>query len=67
MGVIKEFQGRGIDIVFHYNSYKNGLPKGYYKGEFSWVLENNVMMNREAEMLGAHIHKTYRLYDKSCS
>jgi len=65
MGVIKEYQNRGIDIVFHYYSYKNGLPKGFFRGEFSWVLDNNVMMMREAEMLDAHIYKTYRLFDKA--
>ncbi|HNQ43248.1 MAG TPA: peptidogalycan biosysnthesis protein, partial [Candidatus Cloacimonadota bacterium] len=65
MGVIKEFQGRGIDTLFYYYSYKNGLPKGYFRGEFSWVLENNTMMIRVAEMLDARIYKTYRLYDKA--
>jgi hypothetical protein len=29
------------------------------------VLDNNVMMMREAEMLDAHIYKTYRLFDKA--
>lgn len=67
MGVIKEFQGRGIDSLFYYYAYKNGLPKGYYKGEFSWVLENNTMMIRVAEMLDAIPYKTYRIYDKAIS
>lgn len=67
MGVIKEFQGRGIDSLFYYYSYKNGLPKGYFRGEFSWVLENNTMMIRVAEMLDAVPYKTYRLYDKAIS
>jgi GNAT superfamily N-acetyltransferase len=65
MGVIKEFQGRGIDTLFYYHQYKNGLPKGLFRGEFSWVLENNTMMIRVAEMLDAKIYKTYRLYDKA--
>lgn len=63
MGVIREFQGHGIDTLFYYHSYKNGLPKGYFKSEFSWVLENNTMMIRVAEMLDAIPYKTYRLYD----
>jgi len=63
MGVIRQFQGHGIDTLFYYYSYKNGLPKGYFKGEFSWVLENNTMMIRVAEMLDAIPYKTYRLYD----
>jgi len=67
MGVIKEFQGRGIDSLFYYYSYKNGLPKGYFRGEFSWVLENNTMMIRVAEMLDAVPYKTYRIYDKAIS
>lgn len=65
MGVIKEFQGHGIDTLFYYYSYKNGIPKGYIRGEFSWVLENNTMMIRVAEMLDAEKYKTYRLYDKA--
>ncbi len=65
MGIIKEFQGRGIDSVFHYHSYKNGLPKGYVRGEFSWVLETNTLMMHVAEKLDAVIYKTYRLYDKA--
>ncbi|HCM16178.1 MAG: GNAT family N-acetyltransferase [Candidatus Cloacimonadales bacterium] len=64
MGIIKEYQGRGIDTLFYYYSYKNGLPKGFFRGEFSWVLENNTMMIRVAEMLDAKIYKTYRIYDK---
>lgn len=64
MGLIKEFQGRGIDTLFYYYSYRNGLPKGYFRGEFSWVLENNTMMIRVAEMLDAIRYKTYRIYDK---
>ncbi len=64
MGVIKEFQNRGIDTLFYYHSYKNGIPKGIVHGEFSWVLETNTMMLRVAEMLKATPYKTYRLYDQ---
>ncbi len=65
MGIIKEYQGRGIDSIFHYHSYTNGLPKGYFKGEFSWVLETNAAMMHVAEKLDAYIYKTYRIYDKA--
>ncbi|MEN6445263.1 MAG: GNAT family N-acetyltransferase [Candidatus Cloacimonas sp.] len=65
MGIVKEFQGRGIDTLLYYHSFKNGLPKGYYRSEFSWVLENNMPMINVAEKLGAKIYKTYRLYDKA--
>lgn len=65
MGVVKEYQNRGIDTIFHYYSYRNAIPKGIYYGEFSWVLECNTMMMRVADMLGADPYKTYRLYEKS--
>jgi hypothetical protein len=65
MGVLKEYHSRGIDVVFHYHSFKNGIPMGIKKAEMSWVLEDNTMMIREAEMFNARIYKTYRIYDKA--
>jgi len=64
LGVVPEFIGKGIDSLFYYYTWKNGIKKGYYMGEFSWVLETNTMMNKIAEHLGASIHKTYRIYEK---
>ena len=64
MGVIHEFQGKGIDSLFYYYTWKKGLEKGINRGEFSWVLETNTMMNKIAKHLGARIHKTYRIFEK---
>jgi len=66
MGVIDEFQGKGLDSLFYYYTWKNGMEKGFHIGEFSWVLETNTMMNKIARHLGAKIHKTYRIYEVSC-
>lgn len=66
MGVIKEFQSRGIDAVFYQKSYERAyhyFPK-FKTAEFSWVLETNTMMNRLAKSLGGDVHKRYRIYDK---
>jgi len=65
MGVIPEYQKRGIDSVFYWETYRRGVKKGYKWGEFSWILENNTMMNRAAQMMGAHVYKTYRVYEKA--
>lgn len=64
MGVIHEFQTRGIDILFYYYSWQKGVELNYNRGEFSWVLEDNEMMNRIAKHLGASIHKRYRIFEK---
>ncbi len=65
MGVLKEHRQKGIDIVFYYETFKNGLKHGFNKGEMSWILENNIPMRRALEKIyGIHIYKTYRLYEK---
>ncbi len=64
MGVIKEYQGKGIDSLFYYYTWKNGMKAGFNRGEFSWVLETNTMMNKIAKHLGADIHKIYRVFEK---
>ncbi|MBW6516732.1 MAG: GNAT family N-acetyltransferase [Candidatus Cloacimonetes bacterium] len=64
MGLLKEYQKRGIDGLFYYHTTKNGFAKGFNEGEFSWVLEDNIEMNNVAHKLGATIHKTYRIFDK---
>ena len=37
---------------------------GYDRGEFSWVLEDNVLLRRSLERFGAHVYKTYRIFEK---
>jgi hypothetical protein len=65
MGVVKEFQNRGIDIVFYYNSYKKAYEmKRFVDSELSWILETNDMMNRIGRSLGGKKYKTYRIFDK---
>ncbi|MGA3193223.1 MAG: N-acetyltransferase, partial [Candidatus Bathyarchaeia archaeon] len=46
MGVIPEYQKRGIDIVFYIETVKQCLAKGFKGGELSWILEDNDLMNR---------------------
>jgi GNAT superfamily N-acetyltransferase len=63
MGVVKELQNLGIAAIFYDEIYSKVPWHGYPKGEMGWVLENNVMMNRAAEMIGGRLSKTYRIYE----
>jgi len=63
MGVVPEFQKRGIDTVFYVETYNVGVKRGYTWAELSWVLEDNVKMNRILDLLGAKLYKKYRLYE----
>jgi len=64
MGVKREYQKRGLDVLFYLQTIKNGFAKGIYQGEFSWILEDNLMMNRIMTTLGAKVYKKYRIYEK---
>jgi GNAT superfamily N-acetyltransferase len=64
MGVLPDYQKRGIDHLLHYETRQRGLAAGYRAAETSWVLETNTMMNAVADTLGHSRYKTYRMYDK---
>ena len=63
MGGILEFQNLGLGSIFLDEIYRRGPAAGFPNGEMSWVLENNVMMNRAAELIGGRRTKTYRIYE----
>lgn len=64
LGVRKAYQKRGIDAVFYVETMKRGQARGCPRGELSWILEDNTMMRRGAEEMGAKVYKTYRMYDR---
>ncbi len=64
MGVLPEYQGKGIDALLHKEAIINGKEAGYKSSELSWVLQTNTEMIRVAEKIGAKIEKKYRMYSK---
>lgn len=64
MGMVEEYRGLGIDAIFYEETARIALARGYRRLEGSWILENNVMMNRIMENLGMQRYKTYRLYER---
>jgi len=67
MGVVHQYRHKGLDVVFYLESIKRTFKKGYRGGELSWILEDNVMMNRILESIGAKVYKKYRIYEKPLS
>ncbi len=65
LGVIPEYQKKGIEAIFIKNTIENGMSKGYNQAEISWILEDNIPMVQTAKNLGADQYKTYRIYDKT--
>ena len=62
LGVKRDFQKRGIEGLLYFETFKNGLKKGYHQAECSWILENNLLMQHGLEAMGAKRRKTYRIY-----
>ena len=62
MGVLPEYQGRGIDALLTREAIVNGLKRGFNSSEVGWLLETNTDILRVVERLGAQREKTYRLY-----
>jgi hypothetical protein len=63
LGIIPEFQKRGLDSVFYWEIVNRAQKLGIYLGEASWILEDNEMMNRGAEVMNGELYKKYRMYE----
>ena len=64
MGVVEQHRMRGISAMFYYETALNAAPNGYAHAEMSWILESNLMMNRDIQFMGGKVYKTYRVYEK---
>jgi GNAT superfamily N-acetyltransferase len=63
LGVREEYRTAGVAAGFYAELIRNGRRLGYEFGEMSWILEDNVLMNRSLEAMGARKYKTYRIYE----
>jgi GNAT superfamily N-acetyltransferase len=62
-GVLESYRGRGVAELLMVNLAFYAMPR-YRQCEISWLLENNFMVRRAAEMFGAEVYRTYRVYEK---
>ncbi|MEY2492420.1 MAG: hypothetical protein QOH24_1371 [Verrucomicrobiota bacterium] len=65
MGVRPEFRQHGVAEMLVLRIIEEAMLKLGFKGELSMTLENNIMINRFLEAIGATRYKTYRIYSKS--
>lgn len=62
MGILPEFQKRGIETLLYLEIIEKGPTRGYKWAEMSWILENNISMVKACEALGSDVYKRYRMY-----
>lgn len=63
LGVLEQYRTAGVAAGLYAEVIHRGPRLGYPEGELSWTLEDNVLMNRSLEALGAKRYKTYRIYE----
>lgn len=64
LGILPEYRRTGLDMCLYVRSYQAALRKGIRRGEASWILENNDMMNRALVQIGGKVFRKHRLYEK---
>jgi len=67
MGVKEEYRKKGIEGLLYLEAFKAAMKKGYERAEMSWILEDNVLMQRGCELMGGKLYKKYRIYEKNLS
>ena len=65
LGVVPDHRASGVAAAFYATLVRNARRLGYGRCEMSWILEDNLLMNRSLEVMGARRYKTYRIYDWS--
>ena len=65
LGVIEKYRRAGIAEMLVLRVMEETMTKRGITGELSMTLEDNFMINRFLEAIGAHRYKTYRIYSKS--
>src|SRR5436853_4150099 len=61
LGVVEKYRRAGIAEMLVLQVIEEGVRRGF-SGELSMTLEDNVLVNRFIEAMGATKYKTYRIY-----
>jgi hypothetical protein len=64
MGVKKKFRRRAVDIQMIQKMIQLKGRQYSVGSELSWILEDNFLMKKILEKMGAYISKTYRVFEK---
>ena len=63
LGVFDRFRRSGVGELIELELMINAQKIGIVNAEFSWVLEDNMIMRGALEKMGAKVYRTYRIYD----
>jgi len=64
-GIKPGYRRRGLDALLYLETIRTARRLGYDGAELGWTTEDNELMNRAIESMGARRYKTYRIYEKA--
>jgi hypothetical protein len=65
LGILPEYRRRGFDALLYFEAVKEGVRLKYTAAEFSWLLEDNLDIQRPLEVFGGRIYRRYRIVERS--
>jgi hypothetical protein len=65
LGIKKAYRNFAIGPLLYTEYFKRGPALGYPVGEASWILEDNLAMNKALEHMCGERTKVYRIYDRA--
>ncbi len=65
LGIKYEYRNRGVDALLFREAFRGVKRGGYQRVEFSWILEDNLPVQRLIGMIGGQLYKKYRIYEQS--
>ena len=63
-GVKEEYRNMGLGPILYNATHKRIKQAGYGEIEMSWILEDNLPMNKPLQLMGADSYKLYRIFEK---
>ena len=64
-GIKPGYRRRGIDALLAYETFHEAQRLGYVSGELGWVADDDKLINRMVQAVGARHIKTFRLYQRA--
>jgi GNAT superfamily N-acetyltransferase len=64
LGIRKDYRNKGVEALMFRKVFPALKKGGYRRVEFSWILEDNVPVQRTIETFGGKLYKKYRIYEK---
>jgi GNAT superfamily N-acetyltransferase len=63
LGVLDKYRRQGVAELMELEMMDVAPRRGIVNADFSWILEDNLMMRTPLEKLGAQVYRVHRMYD----